>query len=146
MTTVFCIVGTVLLISESSFTLTHSTSVPFFTVERGLNTLQNVRQKGKRYLEEILASFQDSESDDVIGSKESMNKAHQYPNLTYANSIWKRDEMHKVLLHLSFSLFILLPRVVIGVICMVSSPKVGWISMTPKIPTTMGAIASQGSP
>lgn len=64
--------------------------------ERGLNSLQNVRQKGKRYLEEILKSFQDSQSDAVIGTKESMTKVNQYPNLTYANSIWKRNEMHQV--------------------------------------------------
>lgn len=58
--------------------------------------MQNVRNKGKRYLEQILSTFQDSNSDAVIGSKESISRITQHPTISYASHIWKRKDIHEV--------------------------------------------------
>lgn len=67
---------------------------------RGLRTLQEIRYKGTRYLDEIFRVFQGVDGDVIDGvaggSKTGAKPASLYPSTSCTGYLWRRKEIHEV--------------------------------------------------
>lgn len=99
---ILCMLLALIVYSYAEYDLQHAILVTIFTVlggalifRRGVNTLQEIRYKGTKYLDEILRAFQGGDGFvvDGVGSKTSKKIAN--PTITFASDVWRKREMHK---------------------------------------------------
>ncbi|CAE7502884.1 unnamed protein product, partial [Symbiodinium microadriaticum] len=64
---------------------------------RGLRTLQEIRYKGTRYLDEIFKVFQGVDGDvvDAAGGKTGVKTAGLFPSTSCSGYLWRRKEIHQ---------------------------------------------------
>lgn len=60
-----------------------------------MNTLQEIRYKGTKYLDEILRAFQGGDGFVVDGVGSKSSKKVSNPTITLASDVWRKREMHK---------------------------------------------------
>jgi hypothetical protein len=67
---------------------------------RGLRTLQEIRHKGTKYLDEIFRVFQGGDGDviDGVGSGKGGAKQSLYPSTACSGYLWRRKDVHQVAL------------------------------------------------
>lgn len=63
---------------------------------RGVNTLQEIRYKGTKYLDEILRAFQGGDGFVVDGVGSKVAKKASNPTVSFASEVWRKREMHEV--------------------------------------------------
>lgn len=99
---ILCMLLALITYSYAEYDMGHAILVTIFTViggilifRRGMNTLQEIRYKGTKYLDEILRAFQGGDGFvvDGVGSKAAKKTAN--PTITFASDVWRKREMHE---------------------------------------------------
>mmetsp|Transcript_24362 Transcript_24362/g.35745 ORF Transcript_24362/g.35745 Transcript_24362/m.35745 type:complete len:360 (+) Transcript_24362:176-1255(+) len=100
---IFCLLTGLSIYGFATYKLGHAILVACLCVvgavllfRRGLSTLQDIRYKGSRYLDEIFRAFQGVDGDVVdVSTGPKGAKAALYPAATCAGYLWRRKEIHK---------------------------------------------------